>query len=154
MADSLVSKDGRVDVQRVMSAVRNAVRRRRDEPATPVETAVADRLVDLADESGIDPELLAHLLAADGRWNISPDYRIETHRRGLEARAVVFVKRLLRPFVRLYTDPVVERQAQVNLYLLYAVRSLLIEVTRLQRAVARLEESGDRPARGGGTPQP
>jgi hypothetical protein len=151
MADSLVSKDGRVDVERVMSAVRDAVRRRRDEPATSVETAVADRLVDLADESGIDPELLAHLLVADGRWNISPDYRIETHRQGLEARAVVFLKRLLRPFVRLYTDPLVERQAQVNLYLLHAVRSLLIEVTRLQRAVARLEESRDRPAGGGGT---
>ena len=153
MADSLVSKDGRVEVERVMSAVRDAVRRRRDEPATSVETAVADRLVDLADESGIDPELLAHLLVADGRWNISPDYRIETHRKGLEARAVVFLKRFLRPFVRLYTDPVVERQAQVNLYLLHAVRSLLIEVTRLQREVARLEESRDRPVGGGGTPE-
>lgn len=127
---------GRVDVDRVMSAVREAVRRRRDEPSTPVEVAVAERLVELADESGIDPELLAHLLAADGRWNVSPDYRIETHRRGLEARAVVFLKRLARPLVRLYTDPIVVRQSQVNLYLLHVVRSLLTEITRLQRATA------------------
>jgi hypothetical protein len=125
-----------VDVDRVMSAVREAVRRRRDEPTTPVEVAVGERLVELADESGIDAELLAHLLSADGRWNISPDYRIETHRRGLEARAVVFLKTLVRPLVRLYTDPIVARQAQVNLYLLHVVRSLLTEITRLQRAAA------------------
>jgi len=122
--------------------VREAVRRRRDDPATPVEVAVAERLVDLADESGIDPELLAHLLAADGRWNLSPDYRIETHRKGLEGRVVVFLKQLVRPVVRLYTDPIVVRQGQVNLYLLHVVRSLLTEITRLQRALAE----GDRGA--------
>jgi hypothetical protein len=134
--DPLAPSGGRVDVDRVMSAVREAVRRRRDEPTTPVEVAVGERLVELADESGIDAELLAHLLAADGRWNVSPDYRIETHRRGLEARAVVFLKTLARPLVRLYTDPIVTRQAQVNLYLLHVVRSLLTEITRLQRAAA------------------
>jgi len=136
MDDPQAPAGGRVDVDRVMSAVREAVRRRRDEPTTPVEVAVGERLVELADESGIDPELLAHLLAADGRWNVSPDYRIETHRRGLEARAVVFLKTLVRPLVRLYTDPIVVRQAQVNLYLLHVVRSLLTEITRLQRAMA------------------
>ncbi len=136
MDDPLAPSGGRVDVDRVMSAVREAVRRRRDEPTTPVEVAVGERLVELADESGIDAELLAHLLAADGRWNVSPDYRIETHRRGLEARAVVFLKTLVRPIVRLYTDPIVTRQAQVNLYLLHVVRSLLTEITRLQRAAA------------------
>jgi hypothetical protein len=139
--EPLAPGGGRVDVNRVMSAVREAVRRRRDEPSTPVEVAVAERLVELADESGIDAELLAHLLAADGRWNVNPDYRIETHRRGLEARAVVFLKTLVRPFVRLYTDPIVVRQAQVNLYLLHVVRSLLTEVTRLQRAIAERDGS-------------
>jgi hypothetical protein len=140
MDEPLVQSGGRVDVDRVMHAVRDAVRRQRNESATTVETAVAARLVELADESGIDPELLAHLLAADGRWNISPDYRIETHRRGLEARVVVFLRKLVRPFVRLYTDPVVVRQSQVNLYLLHVVRSLLTEITRLQRAVAEQEK--------------
>jgi hypothetical protein len=140
MDEPLVGSGGRVDVDRVMHAVRDAVRRRRDESATTVEAAVAERLVDLADESGIDPELLTHLLAADGRWNISPDYRIETHRSGLEGRAVVLLKKLVRPFVRLYTDPVVVRQSQVNLYLLHVVRSLLVEITRLQRAAAEKEK--------------
>lgn len=140
MDDPLAPSSGRVDVGRVMAAVRDAVLRRRNEPTTPVEEAVAARLAELADESGIDPELLGHLLAADGLWNLSPDYRIETHRRGLEARAVVLLKKLVRPFVRLYTDPIVTRQAQVNLYLLHVLRSLLTEITRLQRALAEREK--------------
>jgi hypothetical protein len=145
MDEPLVGSGGSVDVDRVMQAVRDAVRRQRDESATTVEAAVAQRLVDLADESGIEPELLTHLLAADGRWNISPDYRIETHRHGLEARAVVFLKKLVRPFVRLYTDPVIVRQAQVNLYLLHVVRSLLLETTRLQRAAEKEKDAPPHP---------
>jgi hypothetical protein len=137
--DPFAPREGRVDVARVMNAVRDAVRRRREDPATPVEAAVAERLSELADEPGIDPDLLSHLLSADGRWNISPDYRVETHRRGLAARAVLLLKSLIRPVVRLYTDPIVVRQAQVNLYLLHAVRALLVEVTRLERSVAALE---------------
>ena len=140
--DPLVDKDGRVDVERVMAAVRDAVRKRRD--GLSLEQAVAAEMVEIADESGIDPELLTDLVAGDGRWNVSPDYRIATHRRGLEARAVVLLKRLVRAVVRLYTDPVIIRQAQVNLYLLLAVRRLLTEVTRLQRTVADLEASASR----------
>jgi len=139
MDDPFAPRDGRVDVKQVTSALRDAIRRRREEPQTPVEVAVAERLGDLADEAGIDPDLLSHLITADGRWNISPDYRVTTHRKGLEARAVLFLKALLRPVVRLYTDPIVVRQSQVNLYLLEAVRALLGEVTRLERAVSELE---------------
>lgn len=138
-------KEGRIDVARVMADIRDGIRRRRDETSTSVEEAVALRLRDLADESGIHPELLAHLLAADGRWNLSPDYRIQTHRKGLEGRLVVFLKRLIRPIVRLYTDPIVERQAQVNLYLLHLARTLLAEVTRLEREMAALGASRPRP---------
>jgi hypothetical protein len=146
--DPLVGPDGRVDVERVMNAVRQAVRKRRD--GLTLEQAVAAEMVEIADQAGIDPELLTDLLASDGRWNISPDYRIATHRRGFDARAVVFLKRMIRAVVRLYTDPVILRQAQVNLYLLHAVRGLLTEVTRLQRVVADLEGSLDKPAGGDG----
>jgi hypothetical protein len=137
--DPVLPAEGRVDVGLVMRAVRDAVRRRREDQPTPAETAVAERMADLADESGVDPDLLSHLLTADGRWNVSPDYRAVTHRRGLEARAVLFFKSLVRPLVRLYTDPIVVRQAEVNRYLLQSVRFLLIEVTRLERALAELE---------------
>jgi len=143
--------EGRVDVASVMRVVRDAARRRRGDRATAVEAAVAERMVDFADESGVDSDLLAHLLAADGRWNISPDYRVVTHRRGLRARAVRLFKSLVHPLVRLYTDPIVVRQAQVNLYLLHTVRSLLVEVTHLERALADL---GALPGGKGDPPQP
>ena len=145
MQDPFGAKEGRLDVARVMAGIRDGIRRRRDEASTSVEEAVALRLRDLADESGIEPELLAHLLAADGRWNLTPDYRIQTHRKGLEGRLVVFLKTLVRPLVRLYTDPIVERQAQVNLYLLHLARSLLAEVTRLERELAAIGAPGNRP---------
>src|SRR5262245_44252819 len=145
MQDPFGAKEGRIDVARVMAGIRDGIRRRREEASTSVEEAVALRLRDFADESGIHPELLAHLLAADGRWNVTPDYSIQTHRKGLEARLVVFLKSLIRPLVRLYTDPIVERQAQVNLYLLHLARSLLAEVTRLERELAALEANRDRP---------
>jgi hypothetical protein len=147
--DPFAPHEGRVSVARVMDAVREAVRRRREDPSTSAEAAVAERLAALADEPGIDPDLLPHLLSADGLWNVSPDYRAETHRKGIEARAVLLLKGLLRPLVRLYTDPIVVRQAQVNLYLLRTVRALLIEVTRLERRTAdletRLAAKGDAP---------
>jgi hypothetical protein len=146
--EPLVDADGRVDVERVMTAVRDAVRKRRD--GLTLEQAVDAGMVEIADESGIDPELLTDLLARDPGWNISPDYRIETHRRGLDALAVVLLKRMVRAVVRLYTDPVIIRQAQVNLYLLHAVRSLLTEVTRLRRVVADLEGSVDKSTGDGG----
>ncbi len=135
MADPFAPKDGNVDVSEVMEAIRERIRRRAD--AAPLEEAVARRLRALADSDQLDPLLLEHFLAGDGRWNLSPDYKIVTHRRGLAASLVVGAKRLLRPFVRLYTDPILERQAQINLYLLHVIETLLEETTRMRREVRK-----------------
>ncbi|HET7291492.1 MAG TPA: hypothetical protein VFM88_03610 [Vicinamibacteria bacterium] len=143
MADPFVANGGRVDVARVMEALREGIRRRRDEAlfdGTPAEETVARRLKALADEAGLDGELLERLLRDDPRWNLNPDYRIETHRTGLSKALVVGLKRLVRPLVRLYTDPIVERQRQLNLYLLHVVLALLDETTRLHQALAKLKE--------------
>jgi len=118
-----------------MEAIRERIRRRTD--AAPLEEAVARRLRALADSDQLDPVLLERFLVGDGRWNLSPDYPIVTHRSGLAASLVVGAKRLLRPFVRLYTDPIVERQAQINLYLLHVIETLLEETTRLRRDLAK-----------------
>jgi hypothetical protein len=116
---------------------------------------VAQRLAALAEGSDVDAQLLTHLLAADGRWNIAPDYRIESGWRGLGARAMLPVRKLVRSLVRSYTDPVVVRQVQLNLFLLHAARALLVEVTRLQPAVAaasgRLEPAA---GKGNGSSRP
>jgi hypothetical protein len=88
-------------------------------------------LRDLAVRSGLDPELAEQLLSEDGDWNVDPDFRISSHRNGAGI-LIVWCKRLVRPFVRLYTDFLVHRQAQLNLYLFRAVRVLVRDLA-LQR---------------------
>jgi hypothetical protein len=130
------SNGDRVDVTRIMETIRDDIRRRRD--ALPVDKAVAERLRTLADETELDPELLGPLLRGEAGWNLNPDYRIPTHRVGVARFLVLTLKRLVGPVVRLYTNPLVERQAQINLYLLRVVEALLVETTRLQRTVDSL----------------
>jgi hypothetical protein len=136
MTDPPEGDGDRVDVTRIMETIREDIRRRRE--ALPVDKAVAERLRTLADETELDPELLGPLLRGEAGWNLNPDYRIPTHRVGVARFLVLTLKRLVGPVVRLYTNPLVERQAQINLYLLRVVEALLVETTRLQRAVDSL----------------
>ena len=133
--------DGRVDVAEVMARIREKIRGRRDlglYTDEEVEELTALKLQAFADDAGIDPELLARLMAPNHNWNISTDYRIETHRRGFGARLVVLLKKLVRPWVRLYTDHPLSRQAQINLYLHYLGTNLVRELVRLQVEQAAL----------------
>ena len=45
---------------------------------------------------------------------------------------MVVLKKLFRPWVRLYTDHPLSRQAQINLYLHYLTHNLVRELVRLQ----------------------
>jgi len=133
--DEWTTADGRVDVAEVMSRIREKIRGRRDlglYTDEEVEELTALKLQAFADDAGIDPELLARLMAPNHNWNISTDYRIETHRRGLGARLIVQLKKLVRPWVRLYTDHPLSRQAQINLYLHYLGHNVVRELVRLQ----------------------
>jgi hypothetical protein len=138
MADPFLEPDGSVDVEKVMEALRARIRRRSD--GLPVDQVVAARLQALADAAELDPDVLGPLLRGERGWNLDPDYPQKTHRSGLPALAVTSLKRLVRPLVRFYTDPLVQRQAQINLYLLRVVEALLEETTRLQRAVREPRE--------------
>jgi len=135
------TSDGRVDVAAVMTRIREKIRGRRDlglYTDEEVDELVALKLQAFADDAGIDPELLARLMADNHNWNISTDYRIETHRQGAGARAIVWLKQLVRPWVRLYTDQPLSRQAQINLYLHYLGHNLVRELVRLQVELAAL----------------
>ena len=82
--------DGRVDVAAVMNRIREKIRGRRDlglYTDEEVEELTALKLQAFADDAGIDPELLARLMADNHNWNISTDYRIETAPRRASARA-------------------------------------------------------------------
>jgi hypothetical protein len=133
--DPVVIKDGRIDVGDVMARIRQRIREKREigrYSDDEVLELTALKLQAFADEAEIDPELLARLMARDHNWNISTDYRIETHRQGLSGRLIVLLKTLVRPFVRLYTDQPLSRQAQINQYLLHLGHHLAGEVVRLQ----------------------
>ena len=133
--DDWTDKDGRVDVAAIMAGIREKIRGRRDlglYTDEEVEELTALRLQAFADDAGIDPDLLSRLMAENHNWNISTDYRIETHRGGFRGRLVVLLKKLVRPWVRLYTDHPLSRQAQINLYLHYLTHNLVRELVRLQ----------------------
>ena len=144
--DEWTTGDGRVDVAEIMSRIREKIRGRRDlglYTDEEVEELTALKLQAFADDAGIDPELLARLMAPNHNWNISTDYRIETHRAGLGPRLVVQLKKLVRPWVRLYTDHPLSRQAQINLYLHYLGHNLVRELVRLQVETAALRNRVD-----------
>ena len=50
----------------------------------------------------------------------------------------MLLKKLVRPWVRLYTDHPLNRQAQINLYLHYLGHNLVREMVRLQVETAAL----------------
>ena len=139
--DEWTGSDGRVDVAAIMASIREKIRGRRDlglYTDEEVEELTALRLQAFADDAGIDPELLSRLMAANHNWNISTDYRVENHRGGLKGRLVVLLKKLVRPWVRLYTDHPLSRQAQINLYLHYLGHNVVRELVRLQVESAAL----------------
>lgn len=133
--DPVVVRDGRIDVGLVMARIRERIRAKREigrYSDEEVEELAALKLQAFSDEAEIDPDLLARLMAKDHNWNISTDYRIETHRKGLSARLILFAKTLARPLIRLYTDQPLSRQAQINQYLLHLCHNLVEDVVRLQ----------------------
>jgi hypothetical protein len=149
------ASDGTVDVSLVMARIREKIRGRRDlglYTEDEVEELTALKLQAFADDAGIDPDLLARLMADNHNWNISTDYRIETHRQGIGARLVVLLKKLIRPWVRLYTDHPLSRQAQINLYLHYLCHNLVRELVKLQVEHAALRNRLDASGRGPGAP--
>ncbi len=157
--DQWTSSDGRVDVAKIMARIRETIRGRRDlglYTDDEVEELAILKLQAFADEAGIDPDLLGRLMADNHNWNISTDYRIESHRRGLAARALVLLKKAVRPWVRLYTDQPLSRQAQINLYLYYLCHNLVRELVKLQVETAalrnRLAGAAGEPAPGSGAP--
>ena len=152
-------KDGRIDVADVMAQIRERIRRKRElgqYTDDEVRELTALKLQAFADEAEIDPELLAKLMAPNHNWNISVDYRIQTHRQGFSARLIVWTKKLVRPWVRLYTDHILNTQAQLNLYMVHLCHNLVRELTRRELDHAtlrnRCEQLEKEVARLGGKP--
>jgi hypothetical protein len=126
--------DGRADVARIMQRLRDRISSRRERTLTEgrLDDAVKLRLQEMVDEAELDSELLARLLAPGKGWNISIDYRVQSHRRGLSRHLVLLLKALVRPVVRLYTDQILARQAQLNAYLVHTCHRLVRDLVRVE----------------------
>ena len=124
-----------VDVVRIMKEIRESIQKKREQGLytdEEVDSLAAMRLRAFGEEARIDGKLLERLLGPSHDWNISSDYLIRTTRRGLGGRALILGKKLVRPFVRLYTDHVLNRQAQINLYFAHLLHNNIRETARLQ----------------------
>lgn len=149
-----------VDVVRIMKEIRESIQSKRAQGVyTPeeLESLTEVRLRAYAEAAELDPKLLERLLGPSHEWNVSPDYLIRTHRPGPGPRLVVAIKKLVRPIVRLYTDHIVLRQAQVNQYFLHLLHDAIADAVRLQaevQALRRRVEQLESERGGGGSEAP
>jgi len=130
-----------VDVVAIMKEIRENIQKKRAQglyTEEEVDALTELRLRALGDEVLIDPRLVEGLRGPGQRWNIASDYEIRTTRSGPAAWALVTVKKLVRPVVRLYTDHIVNRQAQLNLYFARLLHANIRETARLQVEIQEL----------------
>ena len=138
------------DVARLVDDLRREIdaRRARGE-FTPedIEALFDERLRTYVADARIDPKLGERLQHESHEWNIDTGYWIRTARTGPGGAAIRLAKRAVRPFVRLYTDHILNRQAQINLvvwhFLLDSIRRTLLlepEVKKLRHEVDVLKQ--------------
>jgi hypothetical protein len=132
----------RVDVAAVMALIRDENARRVARgllTEEEVRSRADARFRRWAEHAHIDPRLLDRFLAPGHDWNVASDYIVRTHRKGLVAHLSLLAKRVVNPVVRLYTDHVIDRQAQINQYLVRVLHEAVRENVRLEARVAGLE---------------
>lgn len=142
-----IEMDGEIDVTKIMEHIRARIAAKRKDGIYTEEgiaELTAARIMEFAEEAEIDSILLERLRSPDHSWNINPSYIITTHRAGFQARMIVLIKKLVCPFVRLYTDHIVGRQAQINQYFAHLIHNLVRELTRAQIANDALTARLDR----------
>jgi hypothetical protein len=142
-----------VDVAAIMVEIREGIEeRRRQGFRTPdeIEGLIEERLRAYGERAGIHPQLIKQILHPSHEWNISVDYLMRTQRPGIVGAAILGAKRAVRPFVRLYTDHILKRQEQLNLYLMYFLQDAVRQIVRLELEVAQLRKQVDEKPRGGG----
>ncbi len=126
--------EGHQDTGTLQQEIRDEIRRRQaagNRIDIDLAGEVELELRNLARDNGIDPRFTEQLLNSENDWNLNPAFRIESHREGMSF-LIIWCKKLVRPFVRLYTDFLFRRQAQINFYLFRAIRRLVRDLA-LQR---------------------
>jgi len=139
-----------LDVSKIVDEIREEIHKRRaagDLTTEDIEWLLEKRLKQSIAKARIDESLAARLLHESHDWNTDTGYEIRTTRPGLSGALVRALKFVVRPFVRLYTDHILNRQTQINLamwhVLLDAVErstALEMEIRKLQKEVLDLKE--------------
>jgi chorismate mutase len=148
-SDPQVARDReRHDVATIMAEIRERNRLRREQGQIgdeELEERARERLRSWARSAHLDPRLLERFLKPTGHdWNIATDYLLRTHRRGALAQLSLLGKRIVRPLVRLYTDHVLNRQAQINQYVVELLHESIRETLRLEAQLQALRHRCDR----------
>ena len=141
-----------VDVSRLVSQLREQIALRRaagNLTAEDIEWLIGERLTLSIAKARIDQGLAERLLRESHDWNTDTGYQIRTRRRGLAAAVIRAGKALVRPFVRLYTDHILNRQSQLNLAIWHVLLDLVersvaleIEIRKLQKQLKDLQDRG------------
>ena len=135
------AEEPELDVVRIMTEIRESIQKKREQGVyteAEVESLSDTRLRTYTEDVLIDPRLIEGLHGPGVEWNIAADYPILTTRTGPLAWLLVTVKKLVRPVVRLYTDHPINRQAQLNLYLVRLLHQNIRETARLQVEIQSL----------------
>ena len=141
-----------VDVTKIVDDIRDEITRRRaagDLTTEDVEWLLERRLKASIAKARIDDGIAARLLHESHDWNIDTGYEIRTKRSGFAAVIIRAAKFLVRPFVRLYTDHILNRQSQLNLAMWHVLldsvehnTALEMEIRKLHKDVKDLKERG------------
>ena len=139
-----------LDVAKIVDEIREEIQKRRaagDLTAEDIEWLLERRLKASIAKARIDESLAARLLHESHDWNTDTGYEIRTARPGFTGALIRAAKFVVRPFVRLYTDHILNRQSQINLavwhILLDSVEhgaALEMEIRKLQKEVSDLKD--------------
>ena len=135
-----------VDVARIVDDIRDEITKRRaagDLTTEDVEWMIAKRLKASIAKARIDDVLAARLLHESHDWNTDTGYLIRTKRSGFQGSLVRAAKFVARPFVRLYTDHILNRQSQINLAVWHILIDSVERNTALEMEVRKLRKEID-----------
>ena len=139
-----------IDVGQLVAELRDEIAMRRaagDLTIEDIEWLIDQRLKASIAKARIDESIAARLLHESHDWNIDVGYQIRTRRAGLSGALLRAAKLIVRPFVRLYTDHILNRQSQINLAMWHVLldsvehsTGLEMEIRKLQKELSDLKE--------------
>ena len=135
-----------IDVTRIVDDIRAEIARRRAAGDLTTEDfgwLLNRRLKASIAKARIDDRIAARLLHESHDWNTDTGYLIRTKRSGLQGSLVRAAKFVARPFVRLYTDHILNRQSQINLAVWHILIDSVERNTALEMEVRKLRKEID-----------